>query len=104
MDSRWNPNYRPTWDAFFINRRERAFARYEENGPPPSNFNEAGRRLWWAGRTLQRVMDYITAGDNPRLSYPQFQSRRAPPDDSDDDGGDYDDYEDEYYRPRQEYD
>ena len=51
-------------------------------------------------------MDYITAGDNPRLSYPQFQSRRAPPppDDSDDDGGDYDDYEDEYYRPRQEYD
>ena len=54
-------------------------------------------------------MDYITAGDNPRLCYPHIQSRRAHPsrleprapyDDSDDD----DDYEDEYYRPRQEYD
>ena len=87
-----------------INRRERALALYEGGGPPPSNFNEAGRRLWWGGRTLQSVMDYITAGDNPRLRYPHFQSRRAPPDDSDDDGGDYDDYEDEYYRPRQEYD
>ena len=49
-------------------------------------------------------MDYITAGDNPRLRYPHFQSRQALSDDSDDDGGDYDDYEDEYYRPRQEYD
>ena len=58
-------------------------------------------------------MDYITAGDNPLLRYPHFQSKRAhpprfkpgpPSDDSDDDGGDYDDYEDEYYRPRQEYD
>lgn len=114
MDPRWDPDYRPTWDAFFINRRERALARYEEDGPPPSNFNEAGRRLWWRGRTLQSVMDYITAGDNPRLRYPHFQSRRAPPsrfeprapsDDSDDDGGgDYDDYEYMYYRPRQEYD
>ena len=104
MDPRWHPDYRPTWDAFFINRRERALARYEDNGPPPSKFNEAGRRLWWSGRTLQSVMNYITAGDNPRLRYPHFQSRRAPPDDSDDDGGDYDDYEDEYYRPRQEYD
>jgi hypothetical protein len=59
-------------------------------------------------------MAYITAGNNPRLRYPpHFQSRRAhplrfepraPPDDSDDDSGDYDDYEYEYYRPRQEYD
>ena len=79
MDPRWDPDYRPTWDAFFINRRERALARYEEDDPPPSNFNEAGRRLWWGGRTLQSVMDYITAGDNPRLRYPHFQSRRAPP-------------------------
>ena len=58
------PDYRPTWDAFFINRHERAIARHEEDGPPPSNFNEAGRRLWWCGQTLQSVMDYITAGDN----------------------------------------
>jgi len=112
MDSRWQPDYRPTWDAFFIERREKALARYEEDRPRPSNFNEACRRLWWAGRTLKRVMDYITTGDNPRLRYPQLQSRRPPPstttsrpsDDSDDDDGDYDDYTHEYYRPRQEYD
>ena len=109
MDPRWGPNYYPTWDAFFINRRESALARYEGDGPPPSNFNEAGRRLWWRGRTLQSVVNYITAGDFPRLLYPQFQSRRAPPttfhppsDDSDD--GDIDDYEYMYYTPRQEYD
>ena len=47
-----HPDYSPTWDSFFINRRERAVARYEEDGPPPSNFNEAGRRMWWRGRTL----------------------------------------------------
>jgi len=112
-DPRWNPDYRPTWDAFFINRRERALARHEEDGPPPSNFNEAGRRLWWGGRTLQGVMAYITAGNNPRLRYPHIQSTRAHPsrfqprrphDDSDDDGGDYDDYGDDVYRARQEYD
>ena len=48
----WHPDYSPTWDAFFINRRESALARHEEDGPPRSNFNEAGRRLWWRGRTL----------------------------------------------------
>ena len=40
MDSRWQPDYRPTWDAFFIERREKALARYEEDRPRPSNFNE----------------------------------------------------------------
>ena len=39
--------------------------------------NEAGRQLWWAGRTLQGVMNYITAGDNPRLRYPNMQSGGA---------------------------
>ena len=113
MDPGWHPDYRPTWEAFFINRRERALARYEGDGPPPSDFNEAGRQLWWAGRTLQGVMNYITAGDNPRLRYPNMQSGGAHPsrfeprapyeyDDSDDD--DDGDYEYEYYRPRQEYD
>ena len=61
-------------------------------------------------------MDYIRAGDIPRLRYPQFEPR-APPDDSSDDnggdyegddyqynGGDYEDYEYAYYTPRQEYD
>ena len=120
MNPRWHPDNQHTWDAFFINRRERALARYEEDGLPPGNFHEAGRRLWWYGRTLQSVMDYITAGDIPRLRYPQFEPR-APPDDSDDDssddnggnlegddyqynGGDYEDYEYAYYTPRQEYD
>ncbi|KAK1596762.1 hypothetical protein QYE76_007803 [Lolium multiflorum] len=83
MNPRWHPDNQHTWDAFFINRRERALARYEEDGLPPGNFHEAGRRLWWYGRTLQSVMDYITAGDIPRLRYPQFEPR-APPDDSDD--------------------
>ena len=63
-----------------------------------NNIPEAGRRLWWYGRTLQSVMDYITTGDIPRLRYPQFEPR-APPDDnddsSDDDGGNLegDDYQ-----------
>ena len=113
QDPSWDPDCRPTWDAFFINRRDRALARHEEDGPPPSNFNEASRRLWCRGRTLQSVMTYITTGANPRLRYPHFQSRRAhpqrfnpgpPSDNSDDDGGDFDDYEYMYYRPRQEYD
>ena len=84
-----------------------------------NNIPEAGCRLWWYGRTLQSVMDYITAGDIPRLRYPQFEPR-APPDDSDDssdddggnlegddyqyNGGGYEDYEYAYYTPRQEYD
>jgi hypothetical protein len=48
----WHPYYIPTWDAFFINQHESALARHEEDGPPHSNFNEAGHRLWWRGRTL----------------------------------------------------
>ncbi|KAK1613573.1 hypothetical protein QYE76_019090 [Lolium multiflorum] len=103
-----NPDYSPTWESFFINRRERTLARHEEGGPPPSNFNEAGRRLWWRGRTLQGVMAYR----GPRLRYPQSQPTRAlpprfdyrDPDASDDDDGDYDDYSGEYYRARHEYD
>ncbi|KAK1677839.1 hypothetical protein QYE76_038687 [Lolium multiflorum] len=41
----WHPDYSPTWESFFINRRERALSRHEEGGPPPSNFNEAGRAV-----------------------------------------------------------
>ncbi|KAK1678688.1 hypothetical protein QYE76_039536 [Lolium multiflorum] len=103
-----HPDYSPTWDSFFINRRERAVARYEEDGPPSSNFNEAGRRMWWRGRTLQSVMAYR----GPRLRYPQSQPTRGhpprfdnrDPDGSDDDVGDYDDYSGEYYRTRHDYD
>ena len=105
MNPRWHPDNQQTWDAFFINRRERALARYEEDGMPPGNFHEAGRRLWWRGRTLQSVMDYIRAGDIPRLTISNQRATTATmSDDSDDDDGEYDDYEDEYYRPRQEYD
>ena len=104
MDPRWDPDYRPTWYAFFINRRERALARYEEHGPPSLNFNEAGRRLWWRGGTLESIMNYITAGDNARLRCPPRFVPVPPSDSSDDDGGDFDDYEYMYYRPRQEYD
>jgi len=116
----WHPDYFPTWEGFFMDRRERALARYEEDGPPPSsNFNEAGRRLWWRGRTLESVMANNTAGDRPRLRYPQIQPPRAhaqpsgfnySDDDSDNDhvmyfcGEYYDDYSGEYYRSRQEHD
>ena len=104
----WHPDYSPTWDAFFINRRESALARHEEDGSPRSNFNEAGRRLWWRGRTLQSVMAYR----GPRLRYPQSQPTRAhpsrfdyrDPDASDDDIGDYDDYSGDVYRARHDYD
>ncbi|KAK1605546.1 hypothetical protein QYE76_029219 [Lolium multiflorum] len=103
----WHPDYIPTWDSFFINRCERAVARYEEDGPPPSNFNEAGRRMWWRGRTLQSVMAYR----GPRLRYPQSQPTRGHPPrfdnrdpDASDDDGDYDDYSGDYYRARHDYD
>ena len=33
MDPGWHPDYRPTWEAFFINRRERALAKYEGGRP-----------------------------------------------------------------------
>ncbi len=69
---RWHPDYFPTWEAFFVDQRERTLARNEKDGLPPPNFNEAGRRLWWRGRTLQSVMAYDTAADsNPHLRYPQ---------------------------------
>jgi hypothetical protein len=104
----WHPDYSPTWDAFFINRRESALARHEEDGPPCSNFNEAGRRLWWRGRTLQSVMAYR----GPRLCYPQSQPTRAHPprfdyrdsDAIDDNVDDYDDYSGDVYRARHDYD
>lgn len=70
MDPRWDPDNTATWDAFFAGRRERELARYEGDGPPPSDNNKAGRRLWWRGRTLGGVLEYILAGDHPRLRYP----------------------------------
>ncbi|KAK1661650.1 hypothetical protein QYE76_049809 [Lolium multiflorum] len=81
---------------------------YEEDGPPPSNFNEAGRRMWWRGRTLQSVLAYR----GPRLRYPQSQPTRGhpprfdnrDPDASDDDVGDFDDYSGDVYRTRHDYD
>src|SRR3954465_4036745 len=71
MDPQWDPDNYDTWNAFFANRRERDPARYEGDGPPPVNHNEAGRRLWWANRTIIGVMRYIAGGDHPRLQYPQ---------------------------------
>ena len=72
MDRRWDPDVEATWDAFFDNRRQRELAKFEGDGPPPVNNNEAGRRLWWGGRDLTAVMEYIAAGDYPRLRYPHF--------------------------------
>ena len=72
MDPHWDPDNLDTWNAFFANRQERELARYEGDGPPPVNHNEAGRRLWWANRTIAGVMRYIAMGDHPRLRYPHF--------------------------------
>ncbi|KAK1644968.1 hypothetical protein QYE76_062773 [Lolium multiflorum] len=94
MNPRWHPDNQHTWDAFFINRRERALARYEEDGLPPGNFHEAGRRLWWYGRTLQSVMDYITAGDIPAALPSVSHERRPTTRQSNDDGNlEGDDYQ-----------
>lgn len=49
MDRRWDPDIEETWDAFFENRCLRELTRYEGNGPPPVDNNEASRRLWWGG-------------------------------------------------------
>ena len=46
MDPHSDPDNLDTWNAFFANRRERELARYEGDGPPPVNHNEAGRRVW----------------------------------------------------------
>jgi len=35
MNSTWNLDNDATWDAFFINRRERELVRYEGDDPPP---------------------------------------------------------------------
>jgi hypothetical protein len=99
----WHPDYSLTWDAFFINRRESTLAGHEEDGPPRSNFNEAGRHLWWHGRTLQSVMAYR----GPRLHYPQSQPTHAHPprfDYRDLDASDNDDYSGDVYRARHDYD
>ena len=76
--SGWIPtdNY-DTWNAFFANRRERELARYDGEGPPLVNHNEAGRRLWWANRTIIGVMRYI-AGETI-LSYGAHKSTRHKP-------------------------
>ena len=79
MDRRWDPDVDATWDAFFDNRRQRELAKFEGDGPPPVNNNEAGRRLWWGGRDLAAVMEYIAAEDHPRLRYPHFQPQQRAP-------------------------
>lgn len=77
MDLRWDPDNTATWDTFFVGRRERELARYGGDGPPPESNNEAGRRLWWTGRTLAGVVRYILAGDHPRLRYPRSQETNS---------------------------
>ncbi|KAK1643757.1 hypothetical protein QYE76_061562 [Lolium multiflorum] len=101
-----DPNNLAYLDEPFVLASE--VAQYEEDGPPSSNFNEAGRRMWWRGRTLQSVMAYR----GPRLRYPQSQPTRGhpprfdnrDPDASDDDVGDFDDYSGDVYRTRHDYD
>lgn len=73
----WDPNNTTTWDLFFTERRHSELGRYEGTGPPPLDNNEAGRRLWWSGRTLADVMEHIKEGDFPRLRYPHIEPTAA---------------------------
>jgi hypothetical protein len=48
-------------------------AAYEGNGPPLPNKNVARKILWGTPvRTLTLVLDHITAGNNPWLTYLQM--------------------------------
>jgi hypothetical protein len=67
MDPRWDPDNAATWDAMFANRHEMKLARYEWDGPPPVDNNEAGQRLRWGSWTLEGVMNHIFAGEYPFL-------------------------------------
>ena len=78
MDPQWDPDNYDTWNAFFANRQERELSRYEGDGPPLVNHNKAGRRLWWANRTIIGVMRYIAGGDHPRLRCPRVHPPQAP--------------------------
>jgi hypothetical protein len=72
MDPHWDPDNTTIWDAFFADRRDMELARYEGDGPPPVDNNEAGWWLWWGSLTLEGVMHHILADDYPRLRYPHF--------------------------------
>jgi hypothetical protein len=71
MDPHRDPDNNVTWDAFFTNRWEREFTRYEGEEPPSVHNNEASCQLWWSGQILESVMEHITitpACDNPTSS------------------------------------
>ncbi|KAK1612790.1 hypothetical protein QYE76_036463 [Lolium multiflorum] len=102
----WHPDYSPTWESFFINRRERALARHEAARLLRTSTRPAVGR---GGATeLSRASWPTVAPACATLSpSPRVLSRRglttATPM-PDDDDGDYDDYGGEYYRARHEYD
>ncbi|KAK1650043.1 hypothetical protein QYE76_067848 [Lolium multiflorum] len=104
-ESPGHPDYSPTWDSFFINRRERAATRRTARLLRTSTRPAVG---CGGAAGLSSVMAYR----GPRLRYPQSKPTRAhplrldnrDPDASDDDVGDYDDYSGDYYRARHDYD
>jgi hypothetical protein len=83
-ESRFYPDNREAWTAFFHRRYERELAAYD--GPPPPSMcnNAAGRRRWWnaPGRTLEFVLEHIKNGNDPILEmqpapWPTLSRRRG---------------------------
>ena len=78
---RYAPDSNTLWTAYFERRHEEQIA--ATNGVEPrGRLNPEGRRQWWGvpGRTLEAVLEYIKAGNTPRLEYPaapSFSHRRG---------------------------
>ena len=60
------------WTAYFQRRHDQDVADRGNNDPIEGRCNSISRKRWWGGdhRTLQWVVDYIEAGNEPRLAMP----------------------------------
>ena len=72
-DQRWRRRDNDAfWTAYFQRRHKEDVADRGNNGPIEGRCNSIIRKRWWRGdhRTLQWVVDYIEAGNEPRLAMP----------------------------------
>lgn len=70
--SRYAPDSNALWTAYFDRRHEEQLSS-TNSVEPRDRLNSDGRRQWWGipGRTLDAVLEYIEAGNTPRLEYPE---------------------------------